>query len=160
MQRKTKKNDLSSQNFDGSFCHVGIVVSRFHNDVTGKLLEGALEILRKNRVKEENIKVIFVPGSFEIPFACTFLARSKKYHALIALGCVIKGKTDHYQYIASETTRGIMNVMLQYNIPVGFGVLTVDTLSKAEERAGKKCNWGEKAALAALELALLSSEKS
>lgn len=114
------------------------------------MLEGALETLKDNKVKKENIKTIWVPGSFEIPLACQRLAQTKKYDALIALGCVIKGETDHFYYIAGEASRGIINVMLKFDIPVGFGVITTNNLKQAQARSRGKHNKGREAAEAAL----------
>lgn len=135
---------------DGSKLKIGIVVSQFNNDITEKMLEGALETLRENKVKGKNIKVVRVPGSFEIPLACQRLAETKKYDALIAIGCVIKGETDHFYYICNEASRGIMDVMLQLNIPIGFGVLTCSNLKQAQARSRGRHNKGREAAEAAL----------
>jgi len=135
---------------DGSKLKIGIVASQFNSNITEPMLEGALGTLRENKVKKENINVVWVPGSFEIPLACQRLAKSKKYDALIAIGCVIKGETDHFYYIAGEAARGIMDVMLERNIPIGFGVLTTKNLKQAEIRSRGKENKGREAAEAAL----------
>ncbi len=129
---------------------IGIVVSQFNSDITEKMLRSALKVLGKNKVKKENIKIVHVPGSFEIPLACLRLAKAKKYDALIALGCIIKGETAHYYYISSVASGGIMEVMLKYNIPIGFGVITVNNLKQARVRSGRKGNKGAEAAEAAL----------
>lgn len=139
-----------AKKIDGAKLKIGIVVSRFNDDITSNMLNGALETLRENKVKEKNIKIVQVPGSFEIPLACQRLAETKKYDALIALGCVIKGETDHYYYIADATTDGIMEVILDYNLPIGFGVVTTNNLKQAQARSRGKHNKGREAAVAAL----------
>jgi len=139
-----------SGKINGAKLKVGIVVSQFNDNVTQSMLEGALETLAENKVKKENIKTVWVPGSFEIPLACQRLAQVKKYDALVAIGCVIKGETDHFYYICDEVSRGVMDVMLKYNLPVGFGVLTCNNLKQAEARSRGKHNKGCEAAEAAL----------
>lgn len=139
-----------SKKIDGSKLKIGVVVSQFNSNITEPMLKGALETLLENKVKKENIKVIWVPGSFEIPLACQRLAKSKKFDALVAIGCVIKGETDHFYYICNEVSRGIMNAMLNFNIPIGFGVLTTQNLKQAEVRSRGKENKGREAAEAAL----------
>ncbi|PIU77854.1 MAG: 6,7-dimethyl-8-ribityllumazine synthase [Candidatus Moranbacteria bacterium CG_4_10_14_3_um_filter_44_15] len=129
---------------------IGIVVSQFNEGITGKMIEGALDVLIKNKVKKSNIKIVRVPGSFEIPIACQRLAQMEKYDALIALGCVIKGETDHFYYIAGEASRGIMNVMLKFDIPIGFGVITTNNLKQAQARSRGRHDKGREAAEAAL----------
>jgi 6,7-dimethyl-8-ribityllumazine synthase len=131
---------------------IAVVVSRFNDDVTNGLLQGAMESLLENKVKEKNIKIIRVPGAFEIPLACQKLAMTKKYDGIIALGCIIKGETDHYYYISNEVSRGIMRIMLEYSIPIGFGVLTTTNLKEAKDRSGKKGNKGTEAAEAVLKM--------
>ena len=121
---------------------IGIAVADFNSDITGQLLKGALKELRTSGVSKKDIALRHVPGSFELPLACQKLAETGEYDALIALGCVIKGGTDHYRYIAGEAARGIMDVMLRYSVPIGFGVLTTDTLAQARERAGAKIGAG------------------
>jgi 6,7-dimethyl-8-ribityllumazine synthase len=140
---------------DGVKLKVGIVVSQFNNNITEPMLEGALDVLKKNNVKKKNIKTVWVPGSFEIPLACQRLAKSKKFDALVAVGCVVKGETDHYYYICNEVSRGIMNVMLKYDIPIGFGVLTTQNLRQAQVRSSSKHNKGREAAEAALAMVYL-----
>ncbi len=133
--------------------HIGIVVAKFNEDITEKLLEGAKKTLLANGVTEKNIEVAYVPGGFEIPLACQRMAESKqRYDALIAIGCVIRGDTDHYVYIANEATRGTMDVMLMYNMPIANCILTVNTLKQARERCGKVENKGSEAAEAVLEM--------
>jgi len=141
---------VKSKRIDGSRLKIGIVVSQFNNNITKPMLEGALETLTENKVKKENIKTVWVPGSFEIPLACQRLAQTKKYDALIAIGCVIKGETDHFYYICNEVSRGIMDVMLKFNIPIGFGVLTTQNLKQAEVRSCGCENKGREATEAAL----------
>lgn len=145
---KAKKGKVKK--FDGSKLKIGIAVSQFNSNITGSMLEEALKTLSKNKVKKENIKTVWVPGSFEIPLACQKLAQTKKYDALVAIGCVIKGETDHYYYICNEASRGIMDVMLKFDIPIGFGVLTTQNLKQAEVRSRGKENKGREAAEAAL----------
>jgi 6,7-dimethyl-8-ribityllumazine synthase len=139
-----------SGKINGAKLKVGMVISRFNDNITKPMFEGALETLAENKVKKENIKTIWVPGSFEIPLACQKLAKTNKYDALIAIGCVIKGETDHFYYICNEVSRGIMNVMLEYNLPIGFGVLTCNNLKQAKARSKGKYNKGREAAEAAL----------
>ncbi len=135
---------------DGAKLKIGVVVSRFNSNITEPMLEGALKTLAENKIKKENIKKVWVPGSFEIPLACQRLAETKKYDALVAIGCVIKGETDHFYYICSEASRGIMEIMLKFDIPIGFGVLTCSNLKQAEVRSRRKENKGREAAVAAL----------
>jgi len=132
---------------------IGIIVSRFNEDITEKLLEGAIETLTAHGVVRKNINVTYVPGGFEIPLACQRLAKSrKKYHALIAIGCVIKGDTDHYYYIAGESTRGTMDIMLKTGVPIANCILTLNTLKQAQARTKTGSNKGAEAALAALSM--------
>lgn len=147
---KAKKGKINQ--IDGSELKIGVVISQFNNNINGPMLKGALDLLKDSKVKKENINVVWVPGSFEIPLACQRLAKTKKYDALVAIGCVIKGETDHYYYICNEASRGIMDVMLKYNIPIGFGVLTTQNLKQAEIRSHGKENKGKEAAEAALSM--------
>lgn len=134
----------------------GIVVSRFNELLTKKLLEGAIDRLVRHGVKETDIDVFWVPGCFEIPLVAQRLSRTKKYDALICLGAIIKGDTPHFDYIASETAKGIAQVALASGIPVEFGIITAETLEDAIERAGiKKGNKGAQSAEAAIEMANL-----
>jgi len=137
--------------FDAGRFKVGVVVARFNDGITSKLLESALATLKEYKVKEKNIKVISVPGSVEIPYVLAKIAKSKKYDCLIALGAVIKGETDHYTYVCKMIQEGVLKVMLDYTIPIGFGVLTTNNLAQAEARV----QFGGGAAVAALELANL-----
>src|SRR3989344_6561916 len=133
---------------DGRKLKIGIVVSRFHEDLTKRMLSGARDVLRANNVSQKNISVVWTPGTFEIPLACQKIARKKEYDAIVAIGCVIKGGTDHYYYIAGEGVRGVMNVMLAENIPIGLGIITTSTVTQAKDRSGGKENAGENAARA------------
>ncbi|MDI6778023.1 MAG: 6,7-dimethyl-8-ribityllumazine synthase [Patescibacteria group bacterium] len=146
--KNAKKGEVKK--IDGSKLKIGIVVSQFNDNITKSMLEGALETLKENKVKKENIKIVWVPGSFEIPLACQRLAETKKFDALVAIGCVIKGETDHYYYIANTASDGIMEVVLDYNLPIGFGVITVNNLKQAKARSRGRHNKGREAAEAAL----------
>jgi 6,7-dimethyl-8-ribityllumazine synthase len=130
-----------------------IIVSRFNEFVTNKLMGGAIDALLRHGVAEGDIDVIWSPGSFEIPILAARLAGSGTYAAVICLGAVIRGGTDHYQYVASEVTKGVAQAALQTGVPCIFGVLTCDTLEQAVDRAGAKSgNKGAEAANAALEM--------
>jgi 6,7-dimethyl-8-ribityllumazine synthase len=131
----------------------GIVVARFNDFITHKMLEGAQDSLLRHGVNEEDIEVTWVPGSFEIPLVAQKLAGTKKYDAIICLGAVIRGGTPHFEYVAAEVTKGIAQVGLSSGLPVIYGVITADTLEQAIERAGtKQGNEGSKAALTAIEM--------
>ncbi len=141
---------------NGQGIRVGIVVSRFNEPVTDRLLQGALDVLTRSGVEGENITVVRVPGSFEIPLAAQKLAASGDLDALICLGALIRGETSHFDYLASEVTSGIGAVSRKFDLPVSFGVLTTETTEQAMNRAGLKSgNKGAEAALAALEMANL-----
>jgi 6,7-dimethyl-8-ribityllumazine synthase len=134
----------------------GIVVSRFNSFITDRLLQGSLDALLLSGANEADIQIVRVPGSFEIPSAARALAGTKKYHAIICLGCLLRGDTAHYDVIANEVTRGIGQSAQETGVPHAFGVLTCDTLEQAIERAGLKMgNQGFEAALAAVEMASL-----
>lgn len=131
----------------------GIVVSEWNDQITGALLEGALETLKEQGVSKENMKVHYVPGSFELPLGAQFLAQQKDFDAVICLGCVIQGETRHFDFICDAVANGISNVSLKYNKPVVFGVLTTNTLQQALDRAGgKHGNKGEEAAITAVKM--------
>ena len=137
----------------------GIVVGRFNTFISERLLEGAMDALRRSGVEDEDVLVVRVPGSFEIPLAVKKLSRYGRFDAIICLGCVIRGATPHYAYIATEVTKGIASLSLEKEIPVAFGVLTTDTIEQAIERAGTKVgNKGYDAALSAIEMANLLKE--
>lgn len=130
-----------------------IVASRFNDLVTDKLIEGALDCILRHQGKEEDIHLARVPGAFEIPLITQKLAETKRYHAIICLGAIIRGATPHFEYVASETVKGIAHVSLKAGVPVIFGILTTDTIDQALERAGTKAgNRGWHAALAAIEM--------
>ena len=134
----------------------GIVVSRFNDLVTSKLLSGALSAFKEQGADEENLEVIRVPGAFEIPQAAKKLCSTRNFDAIVCLGAVIKGGTPHFEYISAETSRGINQVGLEFNIPVLFGVLTTNDLEQAVARSGSdSSNKGRETALAAVEMANL-----
>lgn len=138
----------------GTSLRFGIVVARWNDLITRRLLDGAVGTLVAHDVHENAIDIAWVPGSFELPLAARRMARSGRYDALIAIGCLIRGSTDHYSLIASSVTSALQQAMLETDVPVAFGVLTTDTIEQAIERAGTKAgNKGAEAALAALELA-------
>lgn len=131
----------------------GIVVSRFNGLVSKQLLDGAVDCLERHGASGKNITVVYCPGAFEIPQVALRLAKSGTFDALICLGCVIRGETPHFEYIASEVTKGVGSVALETGVPVAFGVLTTENLEQALERAGAKAgNKGWDAALTAIEL--------
>ncbi len=133
-----------------------LVVSRFNDFVTEKLLSGAFDALTRSGAKAENIDIVKVPGAFEIPLAAKKLAQKGRYHAVVCLGAVIRGATPHFDYISAEVSKGIAQVSLESSIPIIFGVVTTDTLEQAIERAGAKSgNKGWSAAMAAVEMANL-----
>ncbi|HDE7898687.1 TPA: 6,7-dimethyl-8-ribityllumazine synthase [Staphylococcus aureus] len=153
-------------NFEGKLIgkdlKVAIVVSRFNDFITGRLLEGAKDTLIRHDVNEDNIDVAFVPGAFEIPLVAKKLASSGNYNAVITLGCVIRGATSHYDYVCNEVAKGVSKVNDQTNVPVIFGILTTESIEQAVERAGTKAgNKGAEAAVSAIEMAnLLKSIKA
>jgi 6,7-dimethyl-8-ribityllumazine synthase len=133
-----------------------IIVGRWNAFVVESLLQGALDALRRHGVSDERITVVRAPGAFEIPLVCKKLAEKEQYDAIIALGAVIRGGTPHFEYVAGECTKGLSQVMMEYGVPVAFGVLTVDTIEQAIERSGTKAgNKGAEAALSALEMVSL-----
>ena len=143
-------------NLIGTGSKFGIIVGRFNEFIGGKLLEGALDALKRHGGDEEDVSVAWVPGSFEIPLIAQKMASSGKYDAVICLGAVIKGSTDHYDYVCAEVSKGIAQVSLNSGIPVMFGVLTTDNIEQAIERAGTKAgNKGSDAAVSAMEMANL-----
>ncbi|HDA1739803.1 TPA: 6,7-dimethyl-8-ribityllumazine synthase [Staphylococcus aureus] len=153
-------------NFEGKLIgkdlKVAIVVSRFNDFITGRLLEGAKDTLIRHDVNEDNIDVAFVPGAFEMPLVAKKLASSGNYDAIITLGCVIRGATSHYDYVCNEVAKGVSKVNDQTNVPVIFGILTTESIEQAVERAGTKAgNKGAEAAVSAIEMAnLLKSIKA
>lgn len=138
---------------------VGIVVGRFNEFIGSKLLSGAVDTLRRHGMEETDISVAWVPGAFEIPLIAKKMAKSGKYDAVICLGAVIRGATAHFEYVSAEVSKGIASVGLDSEIPVIFGVLTVDTIEQAIERAGTKAgNKGSEAASTAIEMINLIKE--
>ena len=143
----------------GTGLRFGVVVSRWNEFITSKLLSGALDALERHGADPEAVDVAWVPGSFEIPIVAQELARSERYQAVICLGALIRGATPHFDYLAGEVTKGIGNAGLGSGIPVVFGVLTTETIEQAIERAGTKAgNKGFEAAVTAIEMANLMAE--
>ena len=142
--------------FTGGKGQYALVVGRWNSFVVEHLLEGALDTLRRHGVSDKQITIVRAPGAFEIPLVCKKIAETGDADANIALGAVIRGGTPHFEYVAGECTKGLAMVNMEYGIPVAFGVLTVDTIEQAVERAGTKAgNKGEEAALSALEMVSL-----
>ncbi len=142
--------------FIGHELHVAIVVSRWNDIITKPLLDGALDTLTRHGVASSAVDVAWVPGSFELPVVAKKFASSGRYHAVIALGCVIRGSTSHYDHVTSGVTSGIAQVGLQTGVPCIFGVVTTESIEQANERAGSKMgNKGSEAAMAAIEMATL-----
>ncbi|GEK34567.1 6,7-dimethyl-8-ribityllumazine synthase [Kurthia sibirica] len=140
----------------GTQLKIGIVVGRFNDFITAKLLDGAIEGLTRHGVKSEHIDVVKVPGAFEIPYMAKQLVHYKKYDAIIGLGTVIRGATSHYDYVCNEAAKGIAMVALEQNLPVIFGVVTTESIEQAIERAGTKAgNKGYDCAVSAIEMANL-----
>jgi len=132
---------------------IAIVISRFNDFITGKLLEGALDTFLRHGGRKENITIYKVPGAFEIPLTCQKIAGTGKYDGLVALGAVIRGSTPHFDYVASEVSKGIAQVALKSGTPIAFGVLTTDNIEQAIERAGTKAgNKGSDAMLSLIEI--------
>ena len=140
--------------FKGEGKNIAIIISKFNNIVTDKLLNGAIDGLTRNGVSKENISVFWVPGAFEIPLLLSrIISVNKNFDGIITLGAVIRGETPHFNYIAAETTKGIAQIALKSSIPISFGVLTTDTVEQAIDRAGAKAgNKGFDAALSLLEM--------
>jgi 6,7-dimethyl-8-ribityllumazine synthase len=132
---------------------IALLVSRFNSFVVESLLAGAIDTLKRHGAEDSELQIVRVPGAYEMPVAAQRLAASKRFDAIIALGAVIRGSTPHFEYVAGECTRGLSQVSLKYDIPVGFGVLTVDSIEQAIERAGTKAgNKGAEAAMSAIEM--------
>lgn len=154
MQRSHYEKPVKMQN--ASHLSIGVVVSDFNGDVTARMLTGALTTLRQWGVSEKNIRIVRVPGSFEIPYGCLkLLTQKKRLDAIVALGCVIKGETEHDRYIATTVAGGIMDLILSHNVPIAFGVITPNSLAQARVRSTGKHNKGVEAAIAALTCALI-----
>ena len=144
---------------NGKDLKIGIVVARFNEFITSKLLSGAIDTLRRHETNEDDIDVAWVPGAFEIPLIASKMAKSKKYDAVICLGAVIRGSTTHYDYVCAEVSKGIANVSLNSDVPVMFGVLTTENIEQAIERAGTKAgNKGFDSAMGAIEMVNLIRE--
>ena len=138
---------------------IALLVSRFNSFVVDSLLAGAIDTLVRHGARESDLEIIRVPGAYEMPIAAQRLAASKKYDAIVALGAVIRGGTPHFEYVAGECTKGLSSVSLKYDIPIAFGVLTVDTIEQAIERAGTKAgNKGGEAAMSTIEMINLLRE--
>lgn len=141
---------------DGAGKRVAVIASRFNEHITAKLLEGALDALTRHGVAREDIDVAWVPGAWELPAAARRLLGTERYDALVAVGAVVRGDTPHFDYVAGEASRGLANASADFDRPLGFGLLTCDTMDQAEARAGgAHGNKGWDAALAALEMASL-----
>lgn len=132
------------------FC---LVASRFNGYIVESLLKGAIDTLKRHGADDNDLQIVYVPGAFEMPLAVQRVAAKKQFDAIVALGAVIRGGTPHFEYVAGECTKGIASVSLQHDVPVAFGVLTVDTIEQAIERAGTKAgNKGAEAAMSAIEM--------
>ena len=141
---------------NGSGLKIGIVAARFNEFIVSKLVSGAEDCLYRHDVAKEDVEVTWVPGAFEIPLVAQAMARTKKYDAIICLGCVIRGATSHYDYVCNEVSKGIAKVSLDENMPVMFGVVTTENIEQAIERAGTKAgNKGYDCAMGALEMVSL-----
>lgn len=139
--------------FNGKGVKIGIVAGRFNEFITSKLVGGAVDVLKRNDVNDENIDIAWVPGAFEIPLITKKMAESKKYDAIITLGAVIKGSTPHFDYVCAEVSKGVAQISLQTGLPIMFGVLTTNNIEEAIERAGTKAgNKGSDVAFGALEM--------
>ena len=144
----TYEGNLNAQGF-----RFAIVCSRFNDFIVNRLQGGAIDALTRHGASEDNISIIIVPGAFEIPLAAKKAVASSKYDAVICLGTIIRGATPHFEYVAGECTKGLSSVSLKYDIPIAFGVLTVDTIEQAIERAGTKAgNKGAEAAMSTIEM--------
>ena len=149
--------------YEGKFVsekvRIGIVATRFNEFITSKLLDGALDCLKRHDIPDEAIEIAWVPGAFEVPLAASKMAKSSKYDVLICLGAVIRGSTTHYDYVCSEVSKGIASVSLASGIPVMFGILTTENIEQAIERAGTKAgNKGYDCAMGAIEMVNLLRE--
>ncbi len=152
------KNTISAK-LDATGLRFAIVTSRFNEFICSRLLDGARDALVRHGAAESNLSVVWAPGAWELPLICKAIADTGKHDAVIALGCVVRGQTPHHEYIASEATKGLAQVSLESGVPIGFGLLTTDTIEQAVERAGAKAgNKGADAALSAVEMANLLKE--
>ena len=150
-------NHLYEGNLVGTGLKIGIVVGRFNEFITGRLLSGAEDALKRHGVADEDVDVAWVPGAYEIPLIAKKIAESKKYDSVITLGTVIRGATPHFDFVCNEVAKGVASQSLQTGVPIIFGVLTTETIEQAIERAGTKAgNKGWEAAASAIEMANLS----
>ncbi len=141
---------------DASKLHVAVVVSRFNELITEKLLQGAVDTAREHGVADHNLDVVWVPGAFELPMAARALAETGRYDAIACVGAVIRGETPHFDFVAGEAARGVSDVAADYGLPVAFGVITSDTVEQAQARSGGAVgNKGRESMLAAIEMATL-----
>ncbi|PCF33346.1 6,7-dimethyl-8-ribityllumazine synthase [Staphylococcus delphini] len=141
---------------NGKGLKIGVVVSRFNDLITGRLLDGAQDALRRHQVAEDDVDIAYVPGAFELPIVAKKMAQTGKYDAVVTLGCVIRGATSHYDYVCNEAAKGIAKASDDTGIPVIFGVLTTENIEQAIERAGTKAgNKGAESAVGAIEMANL-----
>ncbi|MDG2140468.1 MAG: 6,7-dimethyl-8-ribityllumazine synthase [Gammaproteobacteria bacterium] len=146
-------------NYTNGSARYGILVARFNSFIVDRLLDGALDALRKHGVQDRDISLVKAPGAYELPLIAKKMADSGNYDAIVALGAVIRGGTPHFEYVAGECIKGLSQVGLNSGLPIAFGVLTVDTIEQAIERAGTKAgNKGEEAALAAIEMLSLTRQ--
>lgn len=153
------KSDKAHVELDGSGLRFAIVVSRFNSLITERLLAGAMEALQQSGVPKEDVEVVYVPGAFELPLAAKKLAARGEYDALVAIGCVIRGETSHYDYVCSETARGVQLAQMDTGVPIMFCVLTCETQEQAMARAGgEHGNKGFDSGQAAIEMARLSQK--
>ena len=137
---------------------IGVVVTRWNDLITNNLLRGSTETFTRMGGNLENLTVIKIPGAFEIPLTCQVLAETGKFQALVALGCVIRGETPHFDYVAGEASKGISQISLKYSVPIGFGILTTENMEQAYDRAGGKAgNKGSEAMSTAIEMAEILS---
>ena len=138
---------------DGSGKKVAVVAARFHHAIVDRLVEGACSYLTESGLAAEDVEVLRVPGAWELPLALERLAQRKRYDGLVALGCVVHGETPHFDYVCTEASAGVSQVSLKHGLPIGFGLLTCETMAQAEARAGGEVgNKGQEAAAATLEM--------
>ncbi len=149
----------SKDALEGEKLSIAVVVSRFNDQITTRLLSGATEALKKHNVEEKNIRILSVPGAFELPLAALHVAETEKYDAIVCLAAVLRGETPHFDYICNEVSRGLMDIMLTTGVPCGFGVLTLENVEQGLARTEPgSANKGFEAAEAALEMALLAEK--
>ncbi|MCL6446805.1 MAG: 6,7-dimethyl-8-ribityllumazine synthase [Armatimonadetes bacterium] len=140
----------------GEGLRFGLVVGRFNEFITNRLLSGALDALKRHGVAEEDVEIAWVPGAFEVPLAARKMIEKRRFNAIICLGAVIRGATPHFEYVAAEVAKGIARISMETGVPVAFGIITADTIEQAIERAGTKAgNKGWSAAVTAIEMANL-----